>query len=101
MPVDMAEEIASRPPGDGEVLTRTPTHAESRILRAARTGQVDEDFRPVGTETDDANRGEWGAERQLRADVLAELLLGSDQAQPTRLRRFRIRGARITGQLDD
>ncbi|MBO3747644.1 hypothetical protein J5X84_16320 [Streptosporangiaceae bacterium NEAU-GS5] len=44
------------------------------------------------------NAGEWGPERTIRADVLAELLLRPPQ-EGTAKRALRLHGARIVGQL--
>ncbi|HUR01842.1 MAG TPA: hypothetical protein VM347_04830 [Nonomuraea sp.] len=54
-----------------------------------RTGKPDEDSPAAGAS--------WGAERTIRAGVLAELLLREESPQPQALR---IKGARITGPLD-
>jgi hypothetical protein len=77
-----------------------PSRTEWRLARAAgalvdlRKGQ------PLGD--DPAVDGhEWGAERTVRAQFLAELLTGArDPSDARGTRALRLRGARITGGLD-
>ncbi|MFC6063763.1 hypothetical protein [Streptomyces ochraceiscleroticus] len=55
----------------------------------------------TGTMNDDpAAAQEWGAERTVRARVVAALLLGAHTPQPGAVAAVRLTGARITGRLD-
>ncbi|WBB60347.1 oxidoreductase [Streptomyces sp. WMMC500] len=49
---------------------------------------------------DPAGAADWGAERTVRAAVLAALLLGAHPPQPGAIAALRLAGARITGGLD-
>jgi uncharacterized protein YjbI with pentapeptide repeats len=66
------------------------TPAEQRVWRAFATG-TEVDFR--------AEADGWGPERTLRAGVLRALLLNGPR-EPGEIAALKVRGARITGQLD-
>ena len=51
------------------------------------------------TEDEPANGGDWGPERQVRAEVLARLLCGEASVQPGEIGSVRLVGARIIGDL--
>ncbi|MEU3949947.1 oxidoreductase [Streptomyces sp. NPDC029526] len=57
-----------------------------------RTGDPDDDRVAEG--------GRWGAERTVRAAVLAALLLGGNGTRPGAVAALRLVGARVSGQLD-
>ncbi|WP_280720023.1 hypothetical protein [Kitasatospora sp. MAP5-34] len=75
------------------------TATEQRIWRAFPRGE------PVDLRTGDAsldapaNSGRWGADRVVRGEVIAALLLGVRPAAPGAVGAVRIVGARITGEL--
>ncbi|PCG82351.1 oxidoreductase [Streptomyces sp. WZ.A104] len=75
--------------------------AAERALRASfpegrwvdlRTGEPEDD--------DPATGARWGAERTVRAEVVAALLLGGNTERPSSVASLRLAGARITGRLD-
>ena len=79
----------------GENLTK----AESDLLSAAITGT--KDLRADDAELDDPARGaNWGADRQIRAAFLIELLTGRRSPNGKSPRIVKLRGVRITGSLD-
>lgn len=49
---------------------------------------------------DPATGAAWGPERQIRAHVIALLLLDGPPASPGKVRALRVTGARVTGELD-
>jgi hypothetical protein len=49
---------------------------------------------------DPVGGAEWGADRSVRAEVIAALLLGAQAADPGMVPAVRLSGARITGVLD-
>jgi hypothetical protein len=74
--------------------------AERRLLHAAATGTL-VDLRSGDARGDDPARGTaWGAERTVRAHVLIDLLTGQQPRAGGRLRAVKLRGARVTGELD-
>src|ERR1035438_9639943 len=73
--------------------------AERKLMRSARAGIL-VDLHVGGSEPDVAQGATWGAERTVRASVLAELLTSQWAHENGRLRAVRLRGARITGRLD-
>ena len=73
------------------------TPAEERVWRAFPCGEV-VDFRSGGDE-DAAAGADWGPERTLRASVLRALLASAPQ-EDGEIATLRVRGARITGELD-
>jgi hypothetical protein len=75
------------------------TLTERRICTAFPTG-AEVDLRADDALTDDpANADDWPADRTVRAEVLAALLLGASRTFPGRVAALRLRGARITGPL--
>lgn len=75
----------------------TPT--EQRVRTAYPTG-AEVDLRTGEAELDDpANADRWPADRTVRAEVLAALLLGAGHEIPGRVAALRLRGAHITGPL--
>ncbi len=75
----------------------TPT--ERRIWQAFPHGEL-VDLRTGDAEADDpANAERWPAERAVRGEVIAALLLGACPAAAGAVTAVRLAGARITGQL--
>lgn len=70
------------------------TAAEQQLVHAASHGLA-ADLRGSGALCDPGSGASWGPERTIRAELLAELLTGSEARAPLRLL-----GARITGPLD-
>ncbi|MEV6207747.1 oxidoreductase [Kitasatospora sp. NPDC051914] len=76
------------------------TDAEQRLWEAFRQGER-LDLRTGGDAEDGAVRGgDWGAERTVRAEVLARLLLHGPEAAEGRVASLRLVGAYVTGPLD-
>lgn len=74
--------------------------SERRLIAAAVSG-APVDFRTGDPRFDDPGRaGRWGAERTVRAEILAGLLSEPSDSGHGRLRAIRLYGARIIGQLD-
>ncbi|MEU4696433.1 hypothetical protein [Nonomuraea dietziae] len=74
--------------------------AERRLWRAFPTGAW-VDLREGDKELDDpAQAGRWGREREVRAEVIAALLLGAVERTPGQVPGVRLAGARVTGVLD-
>ncbi|GAA2438458.1 hypothetical protein GCM10010191_62050 [Actinomadura vinacea] len=74
--------------------------AEQQLLHAAALGSL-VDLRTGDAQRDEPTRGTaWGAERTVRASVLADLLTGRRTPDRGRPRAVKLRGARITGGLD-
>ena len=76
------------------------TDTETKVWQAAATGTL-VDLR-VGDRKLDSPEGwaEWGTERTVRAEVIADLLIGSGKASSGAVRGVRLQGARITGDLN-
>ena len=75
------------------------TSAERSLWKAFPSGGW-VDLR-AGDERDDPSGAErWGAERTVRAAVIARLLLGAAAPEPGCFPAVRLRGARVAGQLD-
>ena len=76
------------------------TEHERAVWVAIGTGALVE--LPLGAPaSDDPATGEsWGADRQVRAQLLYELLTGGNGPKDARSRALRMAGARITGTLD-
>jgi hypothetical protein len=77
------------------------TEPEQRVWRSAGTGEL-VDLRVGAPERDNPTTGAtWDTARVVRAEVLADLLVGAYTPPGNgRLRAVRLRGARVTGQLD-
>ena len=74
--------------------------AERRLVDAVITGTL-VDLRVSATELDDPGQAAaWGPDRNIRAELLAELLTGIRTPQGGPVRAVKLRGARITGPLD-
>jgi hypothetical protein len=74
--------------------------AERKLLAAVTTGTL-VDLRAGDAEVDDpARAADWGDDRTVRAELLAELLTGERTPPGGRLRAVKLRGARITGPFD-
>lgn len=72
---------------------------ERRICAAFPSG-AEVDLRAGDAQVDDpANADAWPADRVVRAEVLAALLLGAGEQIPGQIAALRLRGARITGAL--
>jgi hypothetical protein len=74
--------------------------AEQRLWDAFPHGETVVYATGVADLDDPSNGGDWGAERTIRAGVIAALALGASKAEPGRTAGVRIFGARIVGQLE-
>jgi hypothetical protein len=75
------------------------TESERKVWEAAATGAW-VDLRSGDSDLDSPERGsEWAPERIVRAEVIAALLIGDDEAASLAVRGVRLQGARITGDL--
>jgi len=82
-------------PGDEPV-----NDTEHELLAAAIAGTII-DLRAGDTEPDNPGLGAtWGAERHIRADLLAALLTGTASSHGKPPRAIKLRGARIIGTLN-
>ncbi|MFI6739131.1 hypothetical protein ACIBI9_39935 [Nonomuraea sp. NPDC050451] len=84
---------ARRPPRDWNP-------AERRLWRAFQEGQELDLRTGVPDEDDPATGPAWPAERRIRAQVIAALLLNGPPPASGRVRSLRLTGARVTGGLD-
>jgi hypothetical protein len=76
------------------------TDPERAVWEAVETGKL-VDLRPGDTGRDDpANGATWSADRQVRAQLLYELLTGISKPKEFSPRALRLAGAWITGALD-
>jgi hypothetical protein len=83
-------------PAEGEL-----TEPEQQLVAAAGTGALVDLRGGVAEQDEPANGASWEPARTVRAEVLAELLVGTrTPAGGGRLRAVRLAGARITGRLD-
>jgi hypothetical protein len=74
--------------------------AERRLRACAASGSL-ADLRTGVSERDDvANGQDWAEERNIRAEVITDLLLGATPPERTTLPILRLAGARITGRID-
>jgi hypothetical protein len=76
------------------------TMCECKVRESAATGTLVD--LGVGDPTvDSPEQGTvWGPERTIRAEVIADLFIGSGEAASVAVRGVRLQGARITGELD-
>jgi hypothetical protein len=73
--------------------------AERRLRDGFRTGQM-VDFESHSDEEDDPAVGDaWGADREIRASVVAALLCGAVPVEQGHVARVYLRGARISGMI--
>src|SRR5260370_22301789 len=76
------------------------TESERKVWESAATGTL-VDLRVADSQLDSPERAaEWGTERTVRAEVIADLLLGDGEAASMTVRGVRLQGARITGSLN-
>ena len=76
------------------------TDSERKLWQAAATGTL-VDLRVGDPKLDSPERWtEWGKERTVRAEVIADLLIGDGEAAAVPVRGVRLQGARITGELN-
>jgi hypothetical protein len=76
------------------------TDTERKVWQAAATGVV-VDLRFGDSQLDSPEKwAEWGTDRTVRADVIADLLIGDGEAAALPVRGVRLQGARITGKLN-
>ncbi|WP_370153630.1 hypothetical protein [Streptacidiphilus sp. EB129] len=93
--------IRTSVPSDADIPVRLGrlTAVERRVWRAFPRGET-VDLRVGDPALDDpANAGRWGADRTVRGEVVAALLLGAGARTPGCVGAVRIAGARITGEL--
>src|SRR5260221_5482542 len=75
------------------------TMSESKVWQAAATGIL-VDLRVGNPELDSPEKwAEWGAERTVRAEVIADLLIGDGEAVSVKAPGVRLQGGRITDDL--
>ncbi|GAA4066833.1 oxidoreductase [Nonomuraea soli] len=80
--------------------SRRLTAAERTLWSAFPSGDW-VDLRTGDREHDDpAQAHTWGRERQIRAEVITELLMGAAERQPGRVPALRLAGARVVGDLN-
>jgi hypothetical protein len=73
---------------------------ERKLWQAAATGAV-VDLRVGDSQLDSPEKWvEWGTERTVRAEVIADLLIGDGDAASATVRGVRLLGARITSELN-
>src|SRR2546421_388385 len=76
------------------------TESEKKVWQAAATGTL-VDLRVGDSQLDSPERwAEWGMDRTVRAEVIADLLIGDGKASSSPVRGVRLQGARITGDLN-
>jgi hypothetical protein len=76
------------------------TMCECKVREAAETGTL-VDLRVSDPAIDSPEKwAEWGPERSVRAEVIADLLIGNGEAASVAVRGVRLQGARITGDLN-
>jgi hypothetical protein len=76
------------------------TDTETKVWQAAATGTL-VDLRVGDPKRDSPEKWrEWGEERTVRAEVIADLLLGGGEVGTASVRGVRLQGARITGALN-
>lgn len=76
------------------------TESEKKVWEATATGTL-VDLRVGDSQLDSPERwAEWGPERTVRAEVIADLLIGDGEAAAVAVRGVRLQGARITGDLN-
>ncbi|WP_367319051.1 oxidoreductase [Streptomyces sp. HUAS ZL42] len=75
------------------------TSAERELWDAYPTGRL-VDFSTGGPEDDPEKGDGWGAERTVRAEVVTALLFGANPGRPGSAPGLRLRGARISGNLN-
>ncbi|GHG17478.1 oxidoreductase [Streptomyces filamentosus] len=76
------------------------TGPEGAVWQAFRIGRTCDLTEGAAERDDPFGEAPWGAERSVRADVVAALLLDGPQPRPGRVTALKLRGARITGVLD-
>lgn len=76
------------------------TAVEHRMWEAYRTGSVCDLSVRTADRDDPHAEHVWGAERSVRAQVVALLLLHGPSPVPGRVASLKLRGVRITGRLD-
>jgi hypothetical protein len=88
------------PDQDPSVEDEQLSAAERRLLTSAVTGEP-VDCRANAAELDDPAQGlNWASERQVRGDLLTDLLTGAKRPGGRRLRAIKLHGVRITGGLN-
>jgi hypothetical protein len=76
------------------------TESEKKVWDAAATGTL-VDLRVGDSQLDSPEKwAEWGPERTVRAEAIADLLIGDGDAASTAVRGVRLQGARIMGELN-
>ncbi len=74
--------------------------AEEKLIRAAAAGEVADYRMRVAGSDDPAKADAWGAERRLRAEIIAWLCTDRQAVQLISHRGIRLAGARVVGKLD-
>jgi hypothetical protein len=92
--------VAVRSPVTRAMKLSDLTDTETKVWLAAAIGAL-VDLRVGDRALDSPERwAEWGTERTVRAEVIADLLIGSGKASTWAVRGVRLQGARITGDLN-
>jgi hypothetical protein len=79
---------------------RRLTRTERKVWQAAVT-DTEVDLRVGDSQLDSPEKwAEWGTERTVRAELIADLLIGHGEAASVAVRGVRLQGARITGDLN-
>jgi hypothetical protein len=76
------------------------TEPEQQVVQAAGTGALVNLRTRTARRDDPATGASWDATRTVRAKLLVGLLTGEHKPAEGRVRAVKLRGARITGQLD-
>ncbi len=84
---------------DNRIMRGDASDAERLLWEAFPAGGW-VDFRAGNPDDDLAGAAGWGADRTIRAEILAGLLLGAGESLPGHFPAVRLRGARIAGLLD-
>ncbi len=92
--------MANRPEPDILSPPEDWSAPERRLWSAFRDGSMLDSSAGVAVNVNPVTGAAWGPERQIRAHVIAVLLLDGPPARPGKVRALHIAGARVTGELD-
>ena len=85
---------------DGNLPSEEWSSAEAALVASFKNGRELDLSTADPILNDPFSEHAWGAERTVRAEVVAAIMLGGVEHVPTNSARLRLRGARISGQLD-